>query len=241
MTGSGGPEENLITGSSADAVAPQVAMDASGEAIAVWSRFCPSTAQGCVWTEQAASHPAGGAWTRPVTLAMVGHDNNRTHRPQLAVDAHGDALAVWPRFNRAGHQAIEAVSRPAGGTWTRPVNLSPAGQHAQDPQVAMAMDGRAIVVWSTSDERVDWVETTRPAAPRPPVIAATGTPTGRLLAIAFALIGLGALCLLADTRIPQVRFSRRRGCAFYRLSCRAAPAGVPHSQRVPPRMFVAQR
>ena len=72
-----------------DATEPQVAVDGSGAAVAVWARF-----DGSDTIIQASARPAGGAWGPAVDLSQSGRDSKA---PQVAVDASGDAVAVWAR------------------------------------------------------------------------------------------------------------------------------------------------
>ena len=67
------------------AVSPQVGVDASGNAVAVWSQG------GHLWTNQAT---AGTGWG---TAADIDLGTSGANQPQLAVDATGNAIAVWQR------------------------------------------------------------------------------------------------------------------------------------------------
>src|SRR4051794_520801 len=106
---------------------PQVAVDADGDAVAVWERW-----NGTNYIVQAASRAAGGGWQAPVDLSAAG---GSATRPQVAVDPRGDAVAVWGRWNGTD-RIIQAASRAAGGGWQAPVDLSATGQSADEPHVA---------------------------------------------------------------------------------------------------------
>jgi hypothetical protein len=93
----------------------------------------------------------------------------------VAVDAQGNAVAVWayyqvipPPIGGAAH-IIQASTRPAGGDWSAPENISGFrdGQSATDPRVAINARGDAAVVWrraaSTFDSTLVTFVTTRPA------------------------------------------------------------------------------
>lgn len=92
--------------------------------------------------------PAGAAptWLSPTKLSAPGQN---AERPQVAVDAQGDALAVWQRLNeKSATTTIEASSRPGGsGAWTAPVTVSNSSEEASEPQVALDSKGDAVVVW----------------------------------------------------------------------------------------------
>jgi hypothetical protein len=129
-----------------DAEAPQIALDAAGDATAVWRRF-----DGSDFVIQSADRPAGGSWSAPVDLSAAGEDASE---PQLAVDPAGDAVVVWSRFDGAetgSHSIVQAASRPAGGAWSMPVDLSAAERNAEQPRAAVDADGDAIAVWRRFD------------------------------------------------------------------------------------------
>jgi hypothetical protein len=122
--------------------APGVAVDSGGDAVAVWKGY-----DGADEVIEAASRPAGGSWQAPVELSGSGHDASE---PQVAVDSGGDAVAVWKRREGADY-TVEAVSRPAGGNWQAPVDISAVGQNASGPQVAVDPGGDAVAVWELYD------------------------------------------------------------------------------------------
>jgi hypothetical protein len=125
-----------------DATEPQVAVDGSGAAVAVWAR-----SDGSHEIIQASARPAGGAWGPAVDLSQSGRDSEA---PQVAVDAAGNAVAVWSRFNGA-HWVIQAASRPAGGGWTPVSDISNSEKTAEEPDVAVDPAGRATAVWFRYD------------------------------------------------------------------------------------------
>jgi hypothetical protein len=111
---------------------PAVAVGPSGEAVVVWS---------AVGVIQAASHPATGSWSAPEPISAPGISLTKV---RVAMDGNGNAVAVWVRLD-AGAAAIEASSRPAGGTWTSPVTLSTGA--ATDLDLAVNGTGLAALVW----------------------------------------------------------------------------------------------
>ncbi|MDQ3765420.1 MAG: hypothetical protein M3460_29395 [Actinomycetota bacterium] len=128
-----------------DASIPQVAVDAQGNAVAVWRRF-----NGTNDIVQAAVRLAGGAWQAPVNLSAPGQDASI---PQVAVDAQGNAVAVWQRFTTF-NAIVQAAARPAGGAWQAPItlSLSAVGQNAFNPQVAVDGQGNAVAVWQRNTD-----------------------------------------------------------------------------------------
>jgi hypothetical protein len=119
---------------SIDASLPQVALDARGDAFAVWQERRPNG----VFT-RAATRPSGGSWSAARTLARGGYVD-------LAVDARGDAVVAG--LTLADPQGVFAVYHPAGGGWGRAMRLSGSG--ATDVELSAAIDanGRAFVAWA---------------------------------------------------------------------------------------------
>jgi hypothetical protein len=124
------------------ATTPQVAIDADGEAVVVWSCF-----NGLNQIVQAASRPAGGGWSGAVDISVAGGD---AVEPQIAIDGSGNAVAVWSR-NGGANFIVQSSTRPAGGSWSSPTDLSAAGGPAGEPRVAIGASGEALVVWSRND------------------------------------------------------------------------------------------
>jgi hypothetical protein len=124
------------------ALNPHVKVDPQGNTVAVWERF-----DGTTYIVQSAVRPAGGVWQAPVDLSVAGQ---YAEVPQLALDPQGNAVAVWTRRNGTNF-IIQSASRPAGGVWQAPVDLSLAGGNASNPQVAVDPQGNAVAVWFRSN------------------------------------------------------------------------------------------
>jgi uncharacterized delta-60 repeat protein len=148
------PDDLSATG--ANAVVPQVSVNADGTAVAVWSR-----SNGSNTIIQSSTSINGGEWSTPVDdLSEVGGD---AFYPQVTVDAIGTAIAVWSRSNGT-NTIIQASTRPSGGSWSTPVDLSAPGEDATNPQVTVDADGTAIAVWTRSNGTNDIVQaSTRPS------------------------------------------------------------------------------
>jgi hypothetical protein len=134
------PDDLSATGQNAES--PQVALDSQGDAVAVWRRY-----DGANYIVQAATRPAGGAWQEPDDLSEAGQN---AENPQVAVDSQGDAVAVWRRYDGANY-IVQAATRPTGGAWQEPDDLSATGQNAENPQVAVDSQGDAVAVWRRYD------------------------------------------------------------------------------------------
>ncbi len=130
---------------------PQVAIDADGEAVAVWEDQAESASVVHEVIEAAVKPPGSATWGSPAVLADGGS------RPQVAMDARGDAVAVWP-----GAGGLYAATLPAASsTWQPPVPVSTS--QAEHPHVALDTQGDAVVDW----ESIGGATNTVQAAVRP--------------------------------------------------------------------------
>ena len=129
------PEDLFTTGGRA----PQLAMNGAGDAVAVWTGH-----NGTRFVTWGAVRQAGGDWSTNEELA---DDGEEQHQPQVAIDAEGNAIAVW-QLDDPGENEIRAVVRPAGGNWSGPDPLSTPGENAQSPRIAMNAEGDAVAAWS---------------------------------------------------------------------------------------------
>ena len=120
----------------------QVAMDNNGNAIIVWYQF-----DGTNW-QIFKSEYRNGAWHDPANLS----DNigiAGAGQPQVAMDDNSKAIIVFVASDGSKGQTFKSEYR--NGTWHHPAsisdNISPDGTDAFAPQVAMANNGNAIIVW----------------------------------------------------------------------------------------------
>jgi hypothetical protein len=117
---------------------PRVAMNSAGAAVIVWD-----LASGLTEELQASSAAPGGSFGEPVDLTGY---SSVASEPRVALDSHGDAIAVWEGWDGANVRIEDAV-RPAGGSFGSPQLLSPAGANAGAPQIAFDATGDALAVW----------------------------------------------------------------------------------------------
>jgi hypothetical protein len=124
-----------------DAHYARIGIDAGGNITAVWNGF-----NGSNWAIQASTKPFGGPWSTPDNLSQTGQD---AELPKIVVDVTGRATAVW-RIYDGTNWLIQASTRPFGGAWSAPDNLSLSGQ-AEDAQVAIDAFGNITTVWCKKD------------------------------------------------------------------------------------------
>lgn len=86
---------------------------------------------------------AGSNWKVPVTLPTIGCSQ---YNPQVAMDAQGDALAVWQ--DSCGYAIRASLFTPVTG-WGPSMLVGEPYWYSESPQIAMNASGGAIVVWET--------------------------------------------------------------------------------------------
>lgn len=118
-------------------LAPSVAIDSQGDAIAAWAH-----AGGDTKTIQAAAHPAtSDGWQASSDLSANGEE--AAGDVHAATDAPGNAVVIW---DTAG--SVRGALRPlARGSWQAPLNLSTESENPLDPQLAVNPAGDSIVLW----------------------------------------------------------------------------------------------
>ena len=136
---------NIISPGGSDAEIPQVAMNASGDAVVAWVQYDYNDYETIFKAEL-----TNGVWSLPTKLTdkISPTDQNSWH-VRVAMDDSGDAIIVWRQNNGSNDMVYEAERR--SGTWTYPKDLtdsfSPTGQSTNTPVVAMDNNGNAIVAW----------------------------------------------------------------------------------------------
>jgi hypothetical protein len=128
-----------------DAYYPQVAMDASGDALAIWSQ-----SDGVRYSIRASRYTAGIGWGTP---ELVEHDDGGDAKdPQIAFDSDGNALAVWdqydlPRDVSGATASIWSNRYVSGQGWGVPEPIETLPNYAALPRIAMDPSGNAMAVW----------------------------------------------------------------------------------------------
>jgi hypothetical protein len=142
----------------------QVGMDRRGDAVAVWEAF-----NGADWVIQGSVRPvATGVWQTPVDLSAESED---AESPRLAVDADGDAVAVWD-VRTLTSSVVQSARRPAGsGAWQATVDVSTGAELASAPDVALDARGDAVAVWQRYTETVEGTRQSAAASSIRPALA----------------------------------------------------------------------
>ena len=128
--------------SSQSSIEPQVAVDANGNATAIWQLYVGNN-----WVIQASTKLFGGTWQAAIDLSP---SETTSNDPQIAVDPYGNATAIWQRFD-GGDWIIQTSTKLFGGSWQDAGALSETGFISKDPQIAVDVNGNAAAVWYRYD------------------------------------------------------------------------------------------
>ncbi len=119
---------------------PDVAMDEAGNAIAVWQQSDGSRLN--IWTARYAS---GSGWSMPQLVET--NDSGDAKQPQIAMNPAGGAVAVWQQHDGIRWNIWAAHHAPGAGWQNVRLIETNNGGDAQNPQVMLDSNGRAIAVW----------------------------------------------------------------------------------------------
>jgi len=155
------PRQGDLSPSSEIPAGPQMALAPDGSATVVWSARDPADPAGTFAVFARRLDPKGRPLAEPVQLSASGED---ALDPHVAVGPDGTATVVWTRSDGAYFLAQMRRIGP-GGDLGPTVDLSQTGQNASSPDVAVAPDGTAAVVWKRSDSSHHYLIKERHIAP----------------------------------------------------------------------------
>ena len=142
-----GTAELIETDDAGDATLPQIAMDGTGAAVAVWRQNDGPR------TNIRANRFDGVSWG---TAELIETDDaGDATLPQIAMDGTGTAIAVWTQNDdtSVNLRANIWANRFDGSSWgTAELIETNSASLATLPQIAMDGTGAAIAVWSQNDE-----------------------------------------------------------------------------------------
>ena len=134
--GSWGPVELMENSALPNALEPRVAMNAAGNAMAVWIEGIGD--QSNAW---ARLYKTGSGWGVPVLIdSPLGYGARGAN---VSIDPMGNAIAVWTYLESA-----YANRYTAGSAWGTPELLEGQVGRADSPNIAMDANGNAIAIWS---------------------------------------------------------------------------------------------
>jgi hypothetical protein len=136
--------ENANTGPVA---APDVAVDAAGNAIAVWEQN-----DGVRWNLWTNRYTAGTGWGTAELLET--DDLGQAHMVDVAVEPGGTAMAVWQQDDGTETNIWARRYTTAGG-WGAAEVIETRPGNAELPKVAVDPAGHATAVWQQSETYLD--------------------------------------------------------------------------------------
>lgn len=146
ISSGGAPEESTkdLSTTGHDAAEPQIAVGSDGTSTVVWKRF-----DGSHYLVQERRIAADG--TREASSHTLSEAKQDAVEPQVAAGPGSTATVVWSRFNGSNSIVQERRIGSSGEPAEATASLSAAGGNAIEPQVAVAGDGTATVVWDRFD------------------------------------------------------------------------------------------
>jgi hypothetical protein len=138
---------------------PQVAMDESGRAVAIWERMDQNNTQLEV---QYAAHGLGEGFSPAAGLSHPAQD------PKLAMTRGGEALVAW-WHSQGGNYHLELSRRPPGGSFSSPAEITAVPQGGSPPEIQIDVNasGKAALAWLKKNEEG-----------KPVVMVSTAVPGG---------------------------------------------------------------
>ncbi|GEM_PF-1169816 len=127
----------------ASADSPVIAMDAQGNAMAVWRMF-----EGGIGNLRASYRIPGVGWGDAVLLES--RDDGHAVSPRVAMNPSGEVLVVWIQTDGIANSVWAKRFTPDGGWEPEELIETQAGE-AKAPDIAMDSKGNAIVVWQQNN------------------------------------------------------------------------------------------
>jgi hypothetical protein len=198
--------------------AAQVAFDAAGGALAVWSRDgSPIEAEPAAAghakrrrfeTEIVAASraPGAAAWLRPQVLSDPRFDSDEA---SVSVNSAGQAAVSWVLNTRGDkHFRVGAAFREPGKRFGPPRFLTPDGRDSYGQSIALDEQGRTLVVWTIEGVRPDQESDANQVvgAIRPP-----GGPLGKPVKLSDRHTGFPEMAMSPDGQalVTWIRESRK--------------------------------
>jgi hypothetical protein len=141
----------IISTPGQNTTSPQVAINASGNGVAVWL-------EGVFVVKAALYNAATSTWSSIFTISAPGLNGEA---PQVEIDSSGNAVAIWSVSNLPGLQSSTYSSLT--NSWSEPVTLFSGGA-TSGARLSMNASGEAVAVWTIGIATV------------PEILAATYSP-----------------------------------------------------------------
>lgn len=137
----------IETDDTGNASAPQIAIDAAGNAIAVWQQYKGAGGTN-IWANR---YELGSGWGTAALIELDDVGDNRAEEPQVAVDPTGSATVVWSQFDGMRTNIWANRYEPGSGWGTATLLETDNTSDVRPPQVAVDPFGNVTAVWIQSD------------------------------------------------------------------------------------------
>lgn len=141
-----GTAEQIETNNVGDAYSPRVALDAAGNAIAVWHQF--DGTRNNIW----ANRYVAGTWGVAQTIET---GNGDAIQPDIGLDAGGDALVVWNQFDGTEFSVYanryDYDTTSGTGAWGSAVPIELGTGDTGFTRIAVHASGAALAIWGQDD------------------------------------------------------------------------------------------
>ena len=138
-----GDAELIETGNTGATNSPDVAMDAAGNALAVWSQSDGTRSN--IWANR---YVAGSGWS--VAQLIEADNTGGATFPSIAVNAAGVGVAAWMQHDGSRTNLWANVYLPGSGWGTAQLIEDDDAGGASYPAVAIDTAGNAVAVWHQS-------------------------------------------------------------------------------------------
>lgn len=149
-SGSWGAPVTLSSPAATEADNAQVAVDADGNATAVWQQSDTEFLR--ITTNR--FDVATGEWDGP---RMMPSDGGNAVSPRVASDRDGNVTVIWRATNSVGVQTVRASRSAAGGNAWTPAVLSSSVRPTQSQQLEVDGSGYVTAVWRSVDTDGNWI------------------------------------------------------------------------------------
>jgi hypothetical protein len=139
-----GTAARIETDDAGNANNPQIAIDADGNALAVWSQDDGTRAN-----IVANRYDAVTGWGTATLIESA--DAGDASGPQIAFAANGDAVAVWAQSDGTRANVVSNRYTAGAGWGTATLIEHDDTGDAYDPQVAVDRNGNAVAIWAQFD------------------------------------------------------------------------------------------
>jgi len=134
---------SVLSSANTDAELADIAVDVSGNVTVVWQQL--DNGLSTIWSNR---YIPGTGWGSPSQIQTRTAVTGDAFDPHIAVDALGNALAIWSQFE-GGVFEIWANRNTAGAGWGTAVRVETNPGNATNARVAFdAASGRAFAVWN---------------------------------------------------------------------------------------------